>query len=143
MRGRYDLPDAPCSASTPRQLAVLGFAMFAVPSICGLRLVVNFAIDSYFCFPSELRRDVLPGSAWPTLLGLDLLGIVIAAFAALISYRNWRLTRDELEVPTAPLIELGEGRTRFLSLWGLLIGFGFTVAIAFDLVGLWIVPVCG
>ena len=123
-------------------LLVLLAALFAVPTIWGLRLVLNFALASYFCFPGTVRQYTLPGWTWPTLLGIDALAIAVALLAAAASWRNWQLTRDEAAASGAPLMELGEGRTRFLALWGLMTGIGFAVAIAFDLVALWIVPVC-
>ena len=123
-------------------LASLAAGLFAVPCLWALRLVINYGIDSYFCFPGESRRNVLPPWAWPTLLGIDVATIAVAIIAVLISYHYWRRAPDEA-VAHAALIETGEGPTRFLALWGLLVGFSFLVAVLFDLVGLWIVPVCG
>jgi hypothetical protein len=68
-------------------------------------------------------------------LDLDSVGAPTAA-AATLSFRSWRATRHELASANGPLIEIGEGRTSFLSLWGRLIGIGFGVAVLFDLVGL-------
>jgi hypothetical protein len=123
-------------------LLVLLAALVAAPTIWGLRLVLNFALASYFCFPGSIRHYALPGWTWPTLLGVDALALAVAVLAALASWRNWQASRDEAAAAGAPLIELGEGRTRFLALWGLMTGVGFAVAIGFDLVALWIVPVC-
>ncbi|MBV8755207.1 MAG: hypothetical protein JO328_20335 [Hyphomicrobiales bacterium] len=123
-------------------LWILLAALFAVPTIWGLRLVLNFALASYFCFPGTVRHYALPGWTWPTLLGVDLVALAVAVLAALASWRNWQRTRDEAAASDAPVIELGEGRTRFLALWGLMTGVGFAVAIGFDLLALWIVPVC-
>lgn len=123
-------------------LASLAAGLFAVPCSWALRLVVNYGIDSHFCFPGESRRNILPAWAWPTLLGIDAATIAVAIIAILICFHYWRRARDEA-VAHAALIETGEGPTRFLALWGLLVGFGFLVAVLFDLVGLWIVPVCG
>jgi hypothetical protein len=122
-------------------LGLLATALIAVPSMWALRLVVNYGIDSHFCFPTETRRNVLPGWAWPTLLGIDLATVAVTIIAMLVSYHYWRRTRDE--VADAPLIETGEGRSRFLAVWALIVGVGFLIAVLFDLVGLWIVPVCG
>jgi hypothetical protein len=122
-------------------LLVLGAALFAAPTIWGLRLVLNYALASYFCFPGSVRYDAIPGWTWPTLLGVDVLAIAVAVIAAVVSWRNWQRTREEAAAG-GPLIEIGEGRTRFLSLWGLMVGIGFAVAGVFDLLALWIVPVC-
>jgi hypothetical protein len=127
-------------------LTLLALALVATPSLWGLRLVINYALDSYFCYPGDARRFALAGGVawvWPTLLAIDLLVLVFAASAAAISYRQWRASRDELaSFGSAPMIEIGEGRTRFLALWGLLIGVGFAIAMVFDLFTLWIVPPC-
>ena len=122
-------------------LLILGAALVATPAIWGLRLVLNFALASYFCFPGSIRHYALPGWTWPALLGVDALAIAVAVVAAVVSWRNWQRTRDEAAAG-GPLIEIGEGRTRFLAWWGLMTGIGFAVAGAFDLVTLWIVPVC-
>jgi len=124
------------------RLGLLWAALFVVPCAWALRVVVNYGIDSYFCFPSEMRRSLLPAWAWPTLLGIDLATVAVAAAAALISHQHWRRAQDEL-APGAPLLESGEGPARFLALWGLIISIGFLFAVLFDLVALWIVPECG
>jgi hypothetical protein len=122
---------------------LLAAALIATPAMWGIRLVVNYGIDSHYCFPGARRSDALPGWAWPTLLGIDLLAIVVALAAALISLRSWRQSREEFAASSGPLIEIGEGRTRFLALWGLMTSLGFLGALGFDLVTLWITPACG
>jgi hypothetical protein len=123
--------------------ALLAFALLATPAVWGMRLVANYAINSHFCFPGDQHGIRLPGWAWPTLLGLDLLAIVVAIAAAVIAFGCLRQSRHETNAAYGPLIEIGEGRTRFLSLWGVMIGLGFVLAVGFDLVALWIAPPCG
>jgi hypothetical protein len=123
--------------------ALLTAALIGTPAVWSVRLVVNYAIDSHFCFPGDRRSNAIPGWTWPTLIGLDLLAILVAAAALLISLDSWRRTQHELAAATGPLIEIGEGRTRFLSLWGVMISAGFLVALIADLITLWITPVCG
>jgi hypothetical protein len=132
--------------ASPPNLSYVVLALFAVPALWGVRLVVNFGLVSHYCFPSGVRRGSLPGSfdwLWPTLLGIDLFTIVIAAAAFVVSYRIWRITTDASITSRAPSIEIGEDRTRFLSFWGLLTSALLAVAIGFDIVALWIVPLCG
>lgn len=119
--------------------------LFGVPLLWGLRLVANFAMASHFCFPGAARRYALPdtlGWIWPTMVGIDVLTILAGLATALVSYRNWRITADETAGPRSMLIEIGEGRTRFLSVWGMLVASLFILAAVFDLIALWIVPVC-
>ena len=80
---------------------------------------------------------------WSLLVAIDLITMVIAVLGAITAYRNWRLSHDEASRSFGGLVEIGEGRTSFLSLWGILTSAGFFVAVAFDFIGLWIVPLCG
>ena len=106
-------------------LPLLATALFAVPCLWALRLVVNYGIDSHFCFPGESRRNVLPAWAWPTLLGIDVATIAVAIIAILISFHYWRRARDEA-VAHAALIETGEGPTRFFAVMGPACRFWFS-----------------
>ena len=54
--------------------ALLTAALIGTPAVWGARLVVNYAIDSHFCFPGDRRSNAIPGWTWPTLIGLDLFG---------------------------------------------------------------------
>ena len=126
--------------------SALAFGVIAGPLAWGVHLLVNYGIASHACFPGNVTRSAPPRGSdwlWPLLIGSDVIAIAIAAFAALISYRSWRITRREFSGHADKLIEIGESRTRFLALWGMMISAGFMVAMAFDVVGLWVVPICG
>jgi hypothetical protein len=119
--------------------------LFGVPFLWGIRLIANYAMASHFCYPVSFRRYALPdtlGWVWPAMIGLDVLTILAGLATALVSYRNWRITADESAGPRSPLIDIGEGRTRFLSLWGMLVSALFILAAVFDLIALRILPVC-
>jgi hypothetical protein len=66
--------------------------------------------------------------------------IAIAAFFA--AYRNFRRTRDEGHGDHAHLMEVGAGRTRFVALWGMMLGAGFAVATVIDAVAFVVLPRC-
>lgn len=125
-------------------LAALVWPVLAPPLAWSLHLVVNFAFATEACYPDGApltapRFDWL----WSLLIAVDLAGMAISLAAAIAAYRNWSLSaRERAEAGTA-LMEAGEGRTRFLAIWGVLIGTGFLIAIVFDFVGLWVLPICG
>lgn len=126
-------------------IGTLTFNVLAAPSVWALRLYVNYGLASRYCFPGQQPRPVVPrgpGWIWPTLLALDLLTLALAAMSIVLSYRNWRLSRQEMAGRTGDLLEIGEGRTRFLALWGMVIGAGFAVATGFDLIALLWIPLC-
>lgn len=126
-------------------LLALAFGVAGGPLAWGVHLVVNYGIASHACFPGAVPRSQPPsgvGGLWWLLLSIDLIAIAVAAAAALVSYRSWRATRRELAGRARDLVEIGEGRTRFLALWGLLTGVGFLLAVVFDGVALWVLPLC-
>lgn len=127
------------------RLIWLLLAIFAPPAAWSVHLIVNYASASRSCYP-----DGSPQSAptahwlWLCLILVDVVSLAISAGAAVLAYRSWHISAEEMAGHTSsPMLETGEGRTRFLAIWGLLIGAGFFVAVIFDFVGLWILPICG
>ena len=119
-------------------------AIFMPPAAWSVHLIVNYATASHACFPDGAPHSSSSIESLRVLLILiDIASLVISAVAAAIAYRSWQTTADEMAEHPSPMVESGEGRTRFLAIWGLLIGMGFFIAVIFDFVGLWILPICG
>jgi hypothetical protein len=113
----------------------LAFGAIGGPLAWGVRLVVNYALASHACFPADVPRDdASSGGLWPLLIAVDAAALLIAATAAIVSYSSWRSTREEFEGSAPEVIDIGEGRTHFLALWGMMTGLGFFLATVFDLV---------
>ncbi|MBW0004466.1 MAG: hypothetical protein JO216_13355 [Hyphomicrobiales bacterium] len=126
-------------------LFALAFPVLAPPLAWSAHLVINFSFSSHACYPdgAPLRiPEAGAGWLWSLLLLTDVAGMVIGLAGALVAWRNWKLTSQELAETGPPLAEIGEGRTRFLAMWGVLIGIGFSAATLFDFVGLWVLPIC-
>jgi hypothetical protein len=72
----------------------------------------------------------MSGYAWsfPAMVAVMLAGVVIALLAFWVSWRAVQRTRDEGAGDHRHLLETGAGRTRFLALWGVVLGSGFAVA---------------
>lgn len=65
------------------------------------------------------------------------------ALAALwAAYGAWRRSHAEQAGGGERTLEVGEGRTRFLALCGIVTSFGFLIGIAFALLPLVMVPLC-
>jgi hypothetical protein len=127
------------------ELSALAFGLAGAPFAWALQLFVNYGIASRVCFPGAIPQLSAIGtsSAWFTILVVELVALAVSVLAAVISYGSWRATRHEAAGETSHMVEAGEGRTRFLALWGLLTSVGFAIAIMFSLVGLFVVPLCG
>jgi hypothetical protein len=128
----------------PRQVgvALLLVALAAGPLAWGLHLVLNFGFASQVCFPGLTPRVGAAGVAWlwALLIAIDLAGMAGCVAAALLAWRRWRTAPRQLPVDRE--IETGEGRSRFLAAWGMLTSALFAIAIFFDFVGLWVLPLC-
>jgi hypothetical protein len=124
--------------------ALLG-ALFASPLAWGLQLVINYSLAAHACYPGDIPlHDVAPGfhAARAIVLLLNLLAAAIALAGAGFSYRHWRATRTEQRGDAEHAVESGEGRTRFLALWGVMAGLGFFIGILFNTLALLMVPTC-
>jgi hypothetical protein len=118
-------------------------ALIAPPLAWSVHLVVNYGFSSRACFPDGTPQPLPAISAlWWVLITVDIASLAVSAIAALTAYRSWILSAEEQADTGSPMVETGEGRTRFLAIWGLLIGIWFFIAVGFDFIGLWILPLC-
>ncbi len=127
--------------STP----LLFFGLFAGPVAWGVQLVANFALASHRCYPSDMpRASILPGWQWssPAILAINIAAAILALIGAAVSFAHWQAARHEHQGSVGHAVEAGEGRTRFLALWGVMTGLGFFVAIVFDTIAFLMVPQC-
>lgn len=125
--------------------SLLFLGLFAGPVAWGLQLVTNFALASYRCYPGYApRSSILPGWQWssPAILAINIAAAILALAGAAISYWHWQASRDEHHGSVGHAVEAGEGRTRFLAVWGVMTGLGFFAAIMFDTVAFLMVPQC-
>jgi hypothetical protein len=126
--------------------AVIALAILAGPAAWALQLLVNYGLASLACFPAREPHMALPPGWHGLPVGLlagTLVAMSIAIIAGLLGYRSWVRTNAEAGGGHRHLIEVGEGRTRFLASWGLWIGALFSVALVFDAVGILLVTSCG
>lgn len=120
------------------------FALLAAPAAWLVQTAANYGVASHACYPaSEPLLAMFAHWPWPAVMAINLLSIAIAALAAVTAYRIWRLTREEAPGALGNALEAGEGRTRFLSLWGTMSSAGFTIALLFSLIAVFGVPPCG
>ena len=123
----------------------LAFALWGGPLAWFVQLNVNYALVAQPCFPGPNRNLELPGEAqWAFVAAVVvyLLLLAVAVAAGLLSVRLFQRTRDETVGSDTDVEEAGTGRTRFLSYWGMLLGFGFAVVILVNAAGLIMVPPC-
>jgi len=122
----------------------LGFALVAAPLAWLVQTSANYGLSSHACYPADEPMHSLQAQwPWSVDLIITISAMLLACAAALIAFATWQRTRREATGDARKLIEAGEGRTRFLSMWGTMTGAGFTLALVFGLIALLGVPPCG
>jgi hypothetical protein len=136
-----DTHPAPHRDMVPATALFLG--LFAGPLVWGLQLIINFAVAAHACYPGDTPFIGTPRhSIWAITLFINLLAAALALAGSALSYRHWRATRNEHHGSAGHALEAGEGRTRFLALWGVMTGCGFLLAILFNTLAFFMVPQC-
>lgn len=125
--------------------ASAAFMLFTGPLAWFLQLCAGFMLLSWPCYPGNHRlADPLAGYGWTRLAALLILlaCAILAATSGLFAWRKYREVQGERGGGHADLIHVGHGRTRFMALWGIILGTGFTLTTLATLVGFALVPRC-
>lgn len=125
--------------------SALAFAVLGGPAAWYAQLNINYGLTAAPCFPGPQRNLALPDEAqWAIISAVIVyvLLLVVALAAGLLAVRLFRRTGSETSGSRADVQEAGTGRTRFLTYWGMLMGFGFALVIFVNLAALILVPPC-
>ncbi len=113
------------------------FGLLAAPLAWSANLIIKYGLASYACFPgqSPLKTPSTQFGWVASVLPLiDVVAFAISLAAIWISFRSLQQVKREMAGNVDALAEIGEGRTRFLALWGMWIGLLFALAIVFSFV---------
>lgn len=122
---------------------LLLFAMLAGPAGWMLQLLVGFAVTSYLCVASVN----LPDTDWllPVLTSFTVIGLVLAAAGLSIAWALLSRTANEIgghAGGSGDVLDIGEGRTRFMAMGGIFISLVSLVATLASTFSLFLVPLC-
>lgn len=119
------------------------FRLFGGPLAWYLQLCAGYALASQPCFRNG-HRVVLPLPAfewtWPAMILAMIAAVAVALLSLLVSWRTLRRTWAEASGESTQLIAVG--RTKFLALWGVLLGGAFALAAAITAVAFIMLPRC-
>ena len=123
--------------------AALLFTLAIGPAAWVLQQTLSYGVTSHVCFPFD--APVAPTAStwswlWPAILAASVAFLLLALGGVWIALGAWRATRDE---KGGVLLDVGEGRSRFLAVCGLLAGSLFCLAIVFDMAVAVSLPSCG
>ena len=136
-------PDHPAPRMHRIGLPTLWFGLFGAPAAWAAQLIGNYALMGHFCYP----RDTPLAS--PTFGGVRALAIVISAVlllvavtALVVALHSWGETRYRRTAEHHEVAEIGEGRTRFMAMSGILVSGIFVYGVVMAAVPLITMPVC-
>jgi hypothetical protein len=126
-------------------LLELAFGLTGGPLAWAVEFNVGYGLASWPCFPGDHRmHEVLYGYdwSWPALLALMFAATFVALAAMWVSWRSFQKSRAEPQGSSGRL-EPGNGRTRFLALWGVVFGGGFALTSLATGIAYLAIPRCG
>ncbi|HEY3809386.1 MAG TPA: hypothetical protein VGL50_05560 [Steroidobacteraceae bacterium] len=121
------------------------FGAIGGPLAWFVEICAGYALASGPCFKDAARvNGPVGGFGWtfPAMVALMLVCVLVALGAFAVSYTQFTRTRSESEGGHEHLMEVGGGRTRFVALWGMLLGAGFAVAAVISAVAFALLPRC-
>lgn len=121
----------------------LWYGVLGAPTAWLVVQMLDYGAASHVCGArsAESGAQLVRGTE-PWFLWLTGFAFLIALGASSVAYRNWRRTRNEQSGSGHHLLELGEGRTRFMAMCGLLTSVSFSLAFLFTAAFLLVAPLC-
>ena len=109
---------------------MLWFGIFGAPAAWALQTIADDGLVSHFCFPGDRPRlaptfDALRGTG----IAVSAVVLVVALLAMMAAVRSWRATRHGHDAEHHELLEVGEGRARFMAFAGVLLSGVFLFAV--------------
>ncbi len=137
----------PAPARHEVDIGLLAFGLMGAPVIWGVHFLANVTIASRACASTEMSPSA---STHAALLVIDAVAALVALAALYVSMQAWGSTRHEgadtrasSTTPEHHAAEVGEGRTRFIALGGIMMSTVFFIAILFDTFAAIVVTSCG
>jgi hypothetical protein len=132
----------------PRRHHVAGwrllFGLLAAPAAWWAHTTLSYLLASRACYPHDvpLSAPMLPALQL-VLVAAAIAAVLIAIAGWFASYQAWRATREQIQDSGGHhAVEVGEGRTRFFALAGMMVSSLFVAAIVFNALGVFVLPPC-
>jgi hypothetical protein len=117
------------------------FGAIAAPIFWTGQLILGYVITAHACYPGDQPVQVRFGGAlFSTMLAFDSVALTACAASGLVSLRCWQKVRQDRG--HRHTLHTGEGRDRFLAMWGLLSSLWFFAAVFFNTIASLTVTPC-
>ena len=121
------------------------FGLLGGPAAWFAQLCAGYAMASWPCFPRE-EHHILPEPdyawTWAAIVAVSIVAIGVSLGAFAVSRRIYNRVQGECRGSHQHQLNAGSGRTRFLALWGMVLGASFAVATAMTLIAFFVLPRC-
>lgn len=118
-------------------LRVLWFGLFGAPAAWALQTIADYGLVSHFCYPGDAPRHVPTFDALrATAFVISAIAVVVSLLAMVTAFRSWEATRHGHDAEHHELLEVGEGRARFMAFAGVLLSAVFLFAVLMSAVPL-------
>jgi hypothetical protein len=121
----------------------LAFALLAAPLAWSLDELGAYILASNSCqLKASGEAALLVRGNSPGFLALTAVTWLIALAGVWVALQNWHKTQDEHPGGGAHLVDLGEGRARFMSMCGLMTSIGFALGFVYLSLQMVAAPLC-
>ncbi|HEY2418537.1 MAG TPA: hypothetical protein VGH84_11510 [Steroidobacteraceae bacterium] len=125
------------------RLWVLLFGVIAAPLLWLAQLIVSYGLSAIVCYRGNHPTTIVSATPVRTaLLAFDAVALIVGLAAALVAFASWRAVRAEQQSSGHQALDIGEGRTRFMALWGIMSSLCFLGAIIFHTLASIMAPLC-
>jgi hypothetical protein len=117
------------------------FGAAAAPIFWAGQIMLGYAVTAFACYPGDHPVQVNFGAAlFSTVLAFDMVALVACAAGGLVSWLSWRKVRHGAS--HRHILHTGEGRDRFLAMWGIMSSLWFFFAVLFNTIASLTVTPC-
>jgi hypothetical protein len=115
----------------------------AAPIVWVGQLVLGYGVTAYICYPGDHPSTLVrSGPLFSALLAFDTVALAACATGGLVSWRAWAHSSRANHAAPDHILHTGEGRDRFLAMWGLMSSLWFFIAVLFNAIASITVPPC-
>jgi hypothetical protein len=128
----------------PLSTVTVAFILCTGPLAWFVQLCLGSMMSSWPCYPGDERLGApLAGYGWTraAVLVILVIGALLALLSGMVAWRRMQRVRQH-HAQRSALVHFRQDRTGFLTLWGVLLGFGSAVAMLVTIVAFILVPRC-
>lgn len=109
-----------------------------------VQIAAGSSFAGLYCVTGDGRGTPpsIPDWAEYAAMAINLAALLAALAALAIAWRNLTRSHRHEVGPVADMVDAGEGRTRFMSLWGVFASVLFILAIAFNTISIFWIGLC-